>query len=243
MAGLPDWSGLLLLGLLGAMLSLDDTAFAQTWMSQPLPAGVLTGLVAGDPFTGLAIGLPLQLITIGNLPVGQTVVTEPVAPLVAATGAVLAGGYRLELLPSVDAGGSGLLLGWVLVGVVLASLAGQLAVRLERRANLLWMLAGHRDLREGNLAGFERLLVRSLALTALRGLVLSVLWYWGFRLLWIPLLSHLPEPMTDGLVLVPWLTLPVAAVVLLNRFGFRAAWSLGLLGFCLAFGLTWLGGR
>ena len=65
-SGDPSWPAVLGLGLLGGVLVLDDTALAQTWFSQPLPAAVLAGAVLGDPLSGLALGLPIQLIMAVN---------------------------------------------------------------------------------------------------------------------------------------------------------------------------------
>ncbi len=39
----PTWSSFLILGLLSGFLALDDTASAQTWWGQPLPAAVMAG--------------------------------------------------------------------------------------------------------------------------------------------------------------------------------------------------------
>ena len=68
--GIPAWWALPALAALAGILALDETAIAQTWFGQPLAAGVLTGFVVGDPVTGLAIALPLQIGLAGNLPVG-----------------------------------------------------------------------------------------------------------------------------------------------------------------------------
>ncbi len=87
----PTWSSLLILGLLAGILALDDTALAQTWFGQPLPAAVLTGYLCGDPLTGLAVGLPLQLVLAGNLPIGQTFTGDSTSASIAAVaGAILA---------------------------------------------------------------------------------------------------------------------------------------------------------
>ena len=58
--GSADWSLVGWLALLAGCLALDETALAQTWLSQPLPAAILAGLVCGEPMAGLALGLPLQ---------------------------------------------------------------------------------------------------------------------------------------------------------------------------------------
>ena len=85
----PSVPALLSLGLMAGLLALDDTALAQTWFGQPLPAAVLTGYLFGDPVTGLAVGLPLQLVLSGNLPVGQTFTGDPTSAAISAVGGTL----------------------------------------------------------------------------------------------------------------------------------------------------------
>jgi mannose/fructose/N-acetylgalactosamine-specific phosphotransferase system component IIC len=225
------------LGLLAAVLSVDETALVQSWLSQPLPAGILAGLVAGDPVTGVALGLPLQLITVGNLPVGQSLIPETVGPVVGGVGAILAGGHHLLPLPDLQGTWNGALHGWILLAVVLASVAGHGIIQLERRLHFLWVLSGHRHLREGSFRGFERLLARCVFFTALRGFCLAAVWFWLFGELWLPLLGRMPERLWPGLACLPWLAVPLAVVVLMNRYGFRVSWPLGLLGFGVALGL------
>jgi len=75
------WWALPAIGLLAGILALDETAVGQTWFGQPLAAGVLTGYLFGDPVTGLAVALPLQIGLAGNLPVGQTFTGDRVWPL------------------------------------------------------------------------------------------------------------------------------------------------------------------
>ncbi len=104
-AALP-WAGLATVGLLGALLALDDTAYAQTWFSLPLPAALLTGLALGDPLTGLALGLPLQLVLAGNLPVGQSFTGDPTVATVATVGAAVLDGQAHA--PALGGGGLGL---------------------------------------------------------------------------------------------------------------------------------------
>ena len=209
-----------LLALLAMAFALDDTAVAQTWLSQPLPAGILTGLACGDLGAGLSVGLPLQLVLVGNLPVGQTFVGEAVS-------AVLAGVAALAWTKAA-AGEGGLpppatLAGWTVVGVVLLSLAGHWVIRTERRLHLIWMLAGHRSLRDGDDRRIARLHFRCLAVTALRGLVLTAVWLSLLRLFWLPAAVRLPSALVTVLQLVPWLAPGLAIGILIDRYGPRAS--------------------
>ena len=58
------------LGLLGGLLGLDGTAVGQFMFSRPLVAGVLAGVVAGDPVQGTIIGMILELYLLVSVPSG-----------------------------------------------------------------------------------------------------------------------------------------------------------------------------
>ena len=62
-----------LLSLVGGVLSLDKTAAFQTGVSRPIVVGPLTGYLLGDAGAGLMVGVLLELLLIGNLPVGKYV--------------------------------------------------------------------------------------------------------------------------------------------------------------------------
>ena len=72
MAEPAGWGFWPLLVLLGMVLAMDENSLAQTWLSQPLPAGILAGCLAGDPATGALLGVLMQLVVIGNFPVGAS---------------------------------------------------------------------------------------------------------------------------------------------------------------------------
>jgi len=74
-----------LAALVGAFISLDRTAFLQIMVSQPLVAGTLVGFLLGDPLTGLTIGSILELLWIGDVPMGSSVPPNETAAAVIAT--------------------------------------------------------------------------------------------------------------------------------------------------------------
>ncbi len=62
-----------LLSLVGGVLSLDRIAAFQTMVSRPIVAGPLIGYLLGNAGAGLMVGVTLELLLIGDLPVGTYV--------------------------------------------------------------------------------------------------------------------------------------------------------------------------
>lgn len=234
-------------GLLAGLLCLDDTALAQTWLGQPLPAALLAGLIFGDPLTGLALGLPLQLVLVGNLPVGQTFTAEATAGVVAAVAAAAEGGWRLVPAlrgPGADPGPGPLgLLGWLLVAVGLVSLLGHVIVQTERRAHGVWMQVGRLSLRDGSLARMERLHLRCLLATFARGALLGALFLLGLRQWWIPAYPLLGERLHEALALLPLLLPAVGLGTMVDRYGPRRSWLWVAAGAVAAFAVAGLKGQ
>lgn len=79
---MPD---VFIVALVGALISLDRTAFLQMMVSQPIVAGPIVGFVLGDPLTGLTIGCVLELFWIGDLPVGGSIPPNETTAAVIAT--------------------------------------------------------------------------------------------------------------------------------------------------------------
>lgn len=216
----PTWVGFAAVALLGGLLTLDDTAYAQTWFSQPLPAALLAGWVLGDPWTGLALGLPLQIVLAANIPVGQGFTGDPTAATVATTGATVLADRAQE--PVLLHASPGLpLLGWLLLGVALLSIAGQWAVQTERRGNTAWMLLGHRTLRDGSLGRISRLHRRCLAVTALRGVVTTAASMLLILILWLPAFAYLPPRAAAACGLLAVLLPGLGLGALVEQYGLR----------------------
>lgn len=232
------WGRWLVLAVLGACLVLDDTAWAQTWFSQPLPAATLAGFVCGDPLLGATVGLPMQLAVLANLPVGQGFVSEPAAVSVAVVGAAWTHGVALEPLAALGIGSGASLLGWLSVGAALAGLMGHVAVQAERRAHFFWMLAGRQTLRDGELRRIDGLQARCLATTAVRGAVQTVVLLAAATWVWLPLRRLLPTAVDRGLAWVPPALVGVALGVAVARYRIERIWPWLLFGGALGYALT-----
>lgn len=235
MAGDPFWISLGLAALLSAILSMDDVSLAQTWFGQPLPAGVLAGFMLGDPVIGLAVGLPLQLVLLGNLPVGRTFTGESTSAAIAVVSGMIISGH--SLMP-VDLGLAGLrmdLLGWLLLGAVLLSLIGNVIVSAERSSHAYWMLEGGRSLRDGSLQRVDRIQARCLFATFLRGLILGGLFTVAIIRLWLPLFPDLPERVHQGLGFLPLLAPGLGIGIMIDHYGPAVSWRWILAGGLAAF--------
>jgi mannose/fructose/N-acetylgalactosamine-specific phosphotransferase system component IIC len=239
----PDTSisSMALLALLAGLLALDDVALAQTWFSQPLPAALLAGFFCGDPITGLAIGLPLQMILVVNLPVGQSFTGDASVAVVAAVGATVLSGQNLTRTlagaAAVDLGFNG----WMILAAGLLSGAGHFALQAERRAHVLWMLEGHRTLRDGNLGRMAALQARCLAGTFLRGGLFGAIFLFILLKFWIPLYDMLPLRLHHSLSILPWLLPGLGLGTLIDRYGTGKAWIWVLGGVGIALVLSRLG--
>jgi len=220
LAGTPGWVTLVAVSGLCGLLVLDDTAWGQTWFSQPLPAALLTGLVCGEPLTGLAIGLPLQLVMVGNIPVGQTFLGDSTVAVSAAVAAAALTGHHLD--PALVFGDPGLpLLGWLVVGAALLSLGGNFLVQAERRAHVPLMLEGHRTLRDGDLGRINRLHHRALVMTFFRGSLGCLLGVLVLTGVWIPLLGLLPAPLHRAAGIVVVLLPGLGVGTMIDRYGLQ----------------------
>lgn len=113
-------SFLLLTGL-GAILTLDGVTVGQFMISRPLVAGLLAGLVVGDPGLGLLVGAILETFLLVSVPSGGGRFPEPGAATVVGVAAAVWGGGPGGLALGVAAA---LVVGWL--GAVTQSMQRQL---------------------------------------------------------------------------------------------------------------------
>jgi PTS system mannose-specific IIC component len=70
---------------LAVLLGLDRTAFLQSMVSRPLVAAPLTGWLLGIPLAGLEVGMLLELLWLGQLPVGTVIPPDDTQVAIGAT--------------------------------------------------------------------------------------------------------------------------------------------------------------
>lgn len=72
-------------GTLAVLLGLDRVAFLQSMACRPLVAATLTGWLLGIPLAGLQVGILLELLWLGRLPVGAAIPPDDTQVAVGAT--------------------------------------------------------------------------------------------------------------------------------------------------------------
>jgi len=120
---------ILLLCLAGGVCALDTTAAWQLMISQPLVSGTVAGLLLGAPQVGVFIGLVLQLLWSGAIPVGAR--PMPDAPV----GSVSGVWFAVTLLEANDPASSSFCCLLGLIAALCVALLGRHTIILEREIN------------------------------------------------------------------------------------------------------------
>ena len=115
-------------GTLAVLLGLDRVAFLQCMVSRPLVAAPLTGWLLGVPLAGLEVGMLLELLWLGRLPVGAAIPPDDTQVAIGATALAL----TLERL--LDLHGMPAVILCVLVAIPLGKF-GEYADTRARQAN------------------------------------------------------------------------------------------------------------
>ncbi|MCP4144106.1 MAG: hypothetical protein GY752_02340 [bacterium] len=222
---LPWWS-VLAVAILGAILTLDVTSYAQTWFSQPLPAGVLAGVICGDATIGFSIALPVQLLNISNLPIGKSCSGERTSVILASVLVLTASGYKPPLVLTDGISEEMALLGWVITAVCFGSFFGGWVIKVERILHFQLAVVGIRKLRAGTISELDKIQTRCIAITAARGVILVSFWVAFLVLLWIPMFWKLSPEITKLFAMVPMLTVAVGISSIIELHGRRRGWLL-----------------
>jgi PTS system mannose-specific IIC component len=139
----------LLAALVSMLTGLDRVALVQIMISRPLVAAPLTGWVLGNPLVGMEIGMLLELLWLGRLPVGAAIPPDDTQVAVGATVLAVSMGNLLDLH------GMPLVILSVLIAIPLGKF-GQVFDRLARHVNDRLAVSGHSALMAGSISGLER---------------------------------------------------------------------------------------
>jgi len=151
-----EGAAILVLAIMAGIVAVDTTAAFQLMISQPVVAATLAGLVVGEPASGLMVGLTLQLVWTGVLPVGGA--GFPDAGVAAVVGAGTAGLLARSGQPAGWTVASGLVLALV-VGMV-----GKLVVARLRRKNVALADRAREAVVSGDIGAVRRIVLRAIGL-------------------------------------------------------------------------------
>jgi PTS system mannose-specific IIC component len=148
--------------LWGTVAGLDLATVGQVMVGRPLVAGIVAGMLAGDPAAGALVGVTLELFALDLLPVGGARYPDygPAAVAGVATAA----------------GAPGVLgLGPAIAVALVVGYAGELTVQLVRRLNSTDVQRRRAELDAGDLAGIRRVQWRGMTRDATRALGVTLL--------------------------------------------------------------------
>jgi mannose/fructose/N-acetylgalactosamine-specific phosphotransferase system component IIC len=147
---------------IGALAGADRTAFAQTMLAHPLICGTLSGWIAGDPESGLRLGIVFGMLASRRAPIGGA------GPVVDWTSAAIAVPFALGPSAAGWQWGLGLVAGLVvaLAGGHVIRGVRSLAARAEPRVQEAAM--------SGDLGVIERTHLGFLGLHTVRGAVVAL---------------------------------------------------------------------
>ena len=222
---------LMLVALIGAVLSLDSHAVAQVMVSRPLVCGALVGLLFGDPAIGLLIGVLLELVWIGKLPIGISIPSDITLPTVTA------------VVLSIHLKAAGVV--YPAIMAILLALPFGFLSSLVDRFNREMMTVFARRVESRLVRGRERVL--DLAIyggLAFRLLTFFLVYFTTLRLQFLvaPHIAALPSfYYEDALEALQWLIPAVGLAAALRRFTARKGWYLGAVSFVAGMVMIQLG--
>lgn len=162
-----------------AAIGLDQVAFGQFMISQPLVGGWLLGWACGDPGAGLLAGAFFQVLCLTDLPLGASVPPDT-------TFAGLVGAAAFLLLPRPAGWSDPALLGLLCVGFLPVAHLARAADLGARRANRHWVALAEAMVRRGRARLAQAATLGGLLSFSARGLVVALvvllpLAAWGGR--------------------------------------------------------------
>jgi PTS system mannose-specific IIC component len=154
------------IALLGGVLGLDVVSFPQAMISRPLVAATFTGILIGQPASGLLIGATLELIALETLPFGASRYPEWGS-------ASVVGGAIFASHPSHPAGAMSL----AMVAALATTWVGGWTMVKLRQVNAVWAGRRRDALEAGSRGAVISLQLLGLTADLLRGAALTAIAY------------------------------------------------------------------
>mgnify|MGYP000895680349 CR=1 FL=1 len=208
----------IVLGLL-AVLAIWDLWGPQSSLFAPLITGALTGVILGDPATGLAVAGTLQLMWLGLVSIGAAMPPDTI------TGAIVGTAFAIITGQGVSAG--------IAVGLP-AAVIGQMMQNLSMTVLSLWMHRADRYAEQGDIRAVELCHLSGMLVYALsRFLPVFLAVYLGAGPV-ERLLNSIPAWVIDGLTVSGKVVPALGFGLLLSLMVNKRLWPFFAIGFVLA---------
>ncbi|MGQ9628803.1 MAG: PTS sugar transporter subunit IIC [bacterium] len=138
------WSKISLVSVAAGLIGLDASAVGQFMVSRPLVASVIVGFLLNNPGAGLTVGILMELIWLGRLPIGTSVPPDVSTASVVATGIAVILNSPVAIVLA------------MFVGILVARIGGY-GDELVRHANDWVSHMADRFAQRGDIKGFVRL--------------------------------------------------------------------------------------
>jgi PTS system mannose-specific IIC component len=136
-------------GGMSILAGLDRTAVMQFMVSRPIVAAPATGFLLGAPWVGMQVGVLIELLWLGRLPLGAAIPPDDTQIAVAGTALAIIMGQWTGLV------GWPIVLLCLLVTMPLGK-AGQFFDRFARKGNAFLVVRAENAVLTGRLTAFER---------------------------------------------------------------------------------------
>jgi PTS system mannose-specific IIC component len=227
------WIELLVIAVWGGIVSLDTTAALQGLISHPLVSCTITGLLLGNVALGLFVGIVLELLWLGELPIGAAYFAESnlgatAAAAIAVISAQLTGRPTVALALA------------LILSVVISLIGGKMVVLLRNHNGRVYQKLINSDTL--TIHTINKTHFQAIALSFLSGAVLVALCSGLLGWLILPvLIQYLPVQADSLLEPVAPAFLGLGCGVLISLFISRKNWTLLVFGLALGAGLLLLG--
>jgi mannose/fructose/N-acetylgalactosamine-specific phosphotransferase system component IIC len=186
---------IILITILGGLAALDKTEAYQTNFSQPLVIGLIVGFLLNDLYTGIKIGILIQLTYLWVLPMGTAIFPDP------AIGGIVGTFGFITLLRFFPEKSDSVLFFTLLYTILFTLFAGWTLIR-QRQLNLKLIRKADLYAEKGEISKIDKLFFWGLTGSFGRGVILTGLGILGIFILVKPVIgfsAFLPDHYLRGI--------------------------------------------
>ena len=187
-------------------------------LSQPLVSGSLVGLILGDLFTGIKIGIVFQLIWFWVVPIGSALFPDT------AVGGVIASAVAIWLKRSLYSVDSDFALLLLILYIIVFSLFSGWSIILQKRLNFGFIRKAQIFSEKTGFKKVSQLVWLAVFLSFMRGVIFAGIGILGFYFIFLPLIKSLSFLPIEYFSLIQTVVLGFGCACIFDFFGRKANW-------------------